>query len=119
MTTKHSPGPWKADFELMGGYDCCSDAFNVTNVAGDIIAQLDLRYYNVLYGRGEAASSERREAQALAEANARIMATSPKLLAALKDTLFLLKLFTRPSDGVTKAVWDRAEEAIAEAEGKS
>lgn len=52
-----------------------------------------------------------------AKANADLIAAAPELLDALKSTLSLLKVFTRETDAVAKAVWDAAESAIASAEG--
>ena len=36
---------WEAKFVAGGGYDCITDAYQITNQDGDIIAELDLRYY--------------------------------------------------------------------------
>lgn len=51
-------------------------------------------------------------------AAAPLVAAAPDLLAALRNTLTLLKLFTRETDDVAKAAWDEAEAAIAKATGE-
>lgn len=52
------------------------------------------------------------------DANIRLIAAAPDLLDALKSTLALLKVFTRETDAVAKAVRDEAEIAIAKATGR-
>lgn len=59
---------------------------------------------------------ELNEKQANLLFNAAVIAD--EMLEALRNTLSLLKVFTRETDEVAKAVWDQAEAAIARATGK-
>lgn len=77
----HTPGPWLVEFYPDGGYDCMSSAYKVTPVHGLPLALLDTQYYRP----GEDVWETRHLPHATAEANARLMAAAPDLLAALEE----------------------------------
>lgn len=100
MQAKHTPGPWQVSGVRvkLGNEDC--QAVGPDNFT---IAFLPI-------GR-------RPHELAGALADARLLAAAPDMLEALRNTLSLLKVFTRETDDVAKTVWDQAEAAIAKATG--
>ncbi len=101
---KHTPGPWsfgpavpgaKRCFYISGNHDANNREVDIGTVQGG--------YYSC-------------------EANARLIAAAPDLLAALKDTLDFLERHSNRWDGVNgkhpQLVVTAARAAIAKAEGK-
>lgn len=114
MSAAHTPGPWRAVFDPMGGYDCLSDAWQIrANNNPEPVAAVDLRGYSAtLYGRGSDACAIRDQAYATATANARLIAAAPELLACLLDVL--------DADGDLYAMeFDRYRDAIIKATGEA
>jgi hypothetical protein len=107
----HTPGQWSARFEKEGGYDTLSDAWLVES-GTEHIAALDLCKYGATWCREPDAIT--------AEANARLIAAAPDLLAALKALVVETERRDNPGDeGVSSDAeeMDAARSAIAKAEG--
>jgi hypothetical protein len=102
----HTPAPWVAEFSEMGGYDCMTDAWVV--VAGHKrVAVLDLSSYGQAHCVSGFASPE-------AEANARLIAAAPDLLAAVREYLEW-----GPMTGSDRDLFNgKFSRAIAKAEGQ-
>lgn len=82
----HTPGPHLAVFDSMGGYDCITDAFNVINNEGRILATLDLKHYgHNESGQGADIAAIREAGRAEAFANARLFAAAAGLVKALQQ----------------------------------
>jgi hypothetical protein len=76
--SEFTKGPWKAEFEENGGYDCMTDAFKIT-AADETIAVIDQMHY------GQATSDGLINKQA--QANAALIAAAPEMYEALKQLL--------------------------------
>jgi hypothetical protein len=103
--TDHTPGPWTTTYWEHGGYDCMA-------------ASIDIREVNAIIDLGEPMydndDPDNRSASPLAQANARLIAAAPDLLAALQDLMFA----EGGEPGMTeeqKAAWLQALNAIAKA----
>jgi hypothetical protein len=84
MTTNHTPGPYRAEYDEMGGYDCMSAAWRIYSPAGKKLATVDLHDYGAPNGSGTDARRLQIEGEALALADAALFASAPDLLAALE-----------------------------------
>lgn len=114
MDTKHTPGPWKFSFNEMGGYDCITDAYEVTTEKGEHIALIDLRQYEQVISGNMLDMPSTNEALA----NARLIASAPELLKALEELLPVAKsAFGVFGDMAVSIIL--AEAAIAKAKGKT
>lgn len=109
----HTPGPWGAQFSYEGGYDCMTDAWHISASVGGRwpapIATLDLRHYGQT--SCDTASEMTKEK---ADADARLIASAPDLLAAC---LIALPLIVNYVQGNQEAA-DIIEAAIAKAANK-
>lgn len=115
----HTPGPWTVEFAEHGGYDCMTDAFCIgARVGGGWpapIAKLDLSHY----GQSQRSREVLPMSRQLAEANARLIAAAPDLLAALKVAEGYMHLWMEDFTGKQElADLEQVEAAIAKAEGK-
>ena len=72
MNTKHTPGPWSYEWSDYGGYDCMWSVHTVDGPDGEEIAQMHAMH---------PLTHDRDETQ---EANARLIAAAPEMLAALE-----------------------------------
>lgn len=116
MDAKYTPGPWRAEYEAMGGYDCLSDCFRIVQGGGETLAMLDLKDYNLrLYGRGSFVDSEKAALLENARANALLMAAAPEMLKALKT---ILNIALMDKGHWAKTIEQEAHAAINKAEGK-
>jgi hypothetical protein len=77
MSTKHTPGPWHTEFNVYGGYDCMTDAWDIKDATDASIVAVDLADYGQPY-------NDRPWRSEVAEANARLIAAAPELLEALR-----------------------------------
>lgn len=106
MSTRHTPGPWKA-IRNSHFWEIISDR---DGQIGDTCASKFI-YYN-----GRQLLSE--EAEPIAEANARLMAAAPELLASLKCFLSNERFFVIVGNPrVVERMLADANAAIAKAEG--
>jgi hypothetical protein len=111
--SKHTPGPWEQiiDGDMVGAMN--PYGHGMMNIA-------DIRGWGHLTGTGACRLSEK-DAIAIQEANARLIASAPELLDVLKDLLY--DLDTVDSHALNETVlpiWediDRAKAIIAKAEG--
>lgn len=116
----HTPGPWGVSFGENAGYDCMTDAFDIT-AAGKTIAVLDCGQY----GQEPCAPLDGDIKEAV-RANARLIAAAPDLLTALKTLLSFDAVTGVCDEGPIDEGWKsdeliaalaRADEAIAKAKG--
>lgn len=108
MNTKHTPGPWEA--RCIESQEWAIDAPN-----GDpTIGYSSWTALASVYGSNDF----RREGEAVAEANARLIAAAPELLAACAGLLDALRT-SGVSNGAIRFAEDQARAAIAKAEGRA
>ena len=75
MTTKHTPGPWRADLEDTNGHF----GWSIGSIAVDHIATVYANFINSSRKRGDMAQEPQNQESI---ANARLIAAAPDLLAA-------------------------------------
>lgn len=92
MTTKYTPGPWKANLETYPP-DIASDA-------GDVAGCFE--------------TTEKEEQ----EANATLISAAPEMLAALQQAVARVELANAEGDQILSAWLPEARAAIAKAEGR-
>lgn len=102
---KHTPGPWKANGPSPGNIKGFDDGGDYAIISGGIIAEAFHRIDDNTFVD--------------AEANARLIAAAPELLATLKFALAEISDMTTDafSKGADKEARDRMKQAIAKAEG--
>lgn len=92
MSTRHTPGPWVANHD-----------YTVTTGNGNSLVATVLGPDEVCVSPAQAA------------ADAHVMAAAPELLVALQDLLAVLK----PDRGLLPLAYERAERAVAKANGSA
>jgi hypothetical protein len=98
----HTLGPLTYKFEEDGGYDCMTDSWDIYK--GDtIVVEVDLRHFG---GREDEA-----------EAYARLVTASPKMLVMLKRCVERIQHYENPENVVSVVQLDSLD-VIAEAEGR-
>lgn len=80
----HTPGPWDFNFEENGGYDCMSDAWDICDGLGRLIAKVDL---------GKNPHPKHVEVVA---ANAALIAAAPDLYQALTHAVEIIDKWIEP-----------------------
>ncbi len=117
MNTKHTAGPWKASFKEMGGYDCITDAYEVTTENGEHVALIDLRHYEQVTSGNMLEMPSTNEART----NARLIAAAPELLEVLREISAQLSAHPEAKQGNSRVHFcmHKARAALAKAEGKA
>ena len=82
--TEHTPGPWTYTWVEMGGYDCMSDAYVISDANHNTIADIDTHMMGT------------RDSTPWLEECAAVMCAAPELLAACEAALDSLGAFAPP-----------------------
>lgn len=113
MSAKHTPGPWSAHWLSNQG---------IFTIAGE--GQVLNHAHVISYGDGESADDDAAH-EALARANAALIAAAPDLLESARRALDFLRATKRecPQNGAQDEAWatfiQHLEKAIAKAEGRA
>jgi hypothetical protein len=104
----HTPGPWDFNFEENGGYDCMSDAWDICDGLGRLIAKVDLgknphpKHVEVVAAIGrliakvDLGKNPHPKHVEVAAANAALIAAAPDLYQALTHAVEIIDKWIEP-----------------------